>query len=100
MHGQTMTRNFAFPFAIAVVGFLAFWVHANDAKAGLLDEAIPSAEDACKGATLSRALKYGDSEQNLVDVATTAKGDQTRRPVLLFVAGESFTDDGTSGDRT
>jgi acetyl esterase/lipase len=26
--------------------------------------------------------------------------DSTRRPVLLFVAGESFTDTGTSGDRT
>jgi acetyl esterase/lipase len=100
VHGQTMTRNFAFPFAIAVAGFLAFWVQVNGAKAGLLEETIPSAEDACAGVTLSRALKYGDSDQNLVDVATTANGDQMRRPVLLFVAGESFTDDGTSGDRT
>src|SRR5215469_12594643 len=95
-----MTRNFAFPFAIAVAGLVAFWVHFGGANAGLLEQAIPSAEDACAGVTLSRALKYGDSDQNLVDVATAANNDQMRRPVLLFVAGESFIDDGTSGDRT
>ena len=95
-----MIRNFAFPLVAAVAAFLAFDVHTNRASAGLLDDAIPSAEEACDGVSLTRALKYGDSEQNLVDVATTTNSDPVARPVLLFVAGESFTDDGTTGDRT
>ena len=95
-----MIKNLAFPLVVALATFLAFGVHTNGAKAGLLEGALPSAEDACAGVSLTRAVKYGDSEQNLVDVATTGNGDSTRRPVLLFVAGESFTDEGTSGDRT
>src|SRR5215475_12665972 len=95
-----MTRKFAFALVVAVAACLAFGASLSGTKAGLLDDAIPSAEAACAGVTLSRALKYGDSDQNLVDVATTGGGDQVRRPVLLFVSGESFTDDGTSGDRT
>jgi acetyl esterase/lipase len=77
-----------------------FGVHLGGAKAGLLDDANPSAEDACTGVSLSRGLKYGESDQNLVDVATMSDKDSTPRPVLLFVAGESFTNDGTSGDWT
>jgi acetyl esterase/lipase len=95
-----MTKNFAFPLVVALATFLAFGVHTNGAKAGLLEDALPSAEDACAGVSVTRAVKYGDSEQNLVDVATMDNDDSTRRPVLLFVAGESFTDTGTSGDRT
>jgi acetyl esterase/lipase len=95
-----MTKSFAFPLIVTVAACLAFGVHSNGAKAGLVDVAIPSAAEACQGVSLSRGLKYGDSDQNLVDVATTDKNDGTQRPVLLFVAGESFIDDGTSGDRT
>jgi acetyl esterase/lipase len=95
-----MIRNFAFPLAMIVAACLAVGVHTDGARAGLLEDSIPSAEEACTGVSLTRALKYGDSEQNLVDVATTAGDDSMPRPVLLFVAGESFTDEGTSGDRT
>jgi acetyl esterase/lipase len=95
-----MIRNFAIALVIGAAACLAVGLANNDAKAGLLDDAIPSAEEACAGVSLTRALKYGDSEQNLVDVATISTSDSVPRPVLLFVAGESFTDEGTSGDRT
>jgi acetyl esterase/lipase len=95
-----MIKNFAFSLAVAVAAFLALGAHPNGAKAGLLEGAIPSAEDACSGVSLSRGVKYGDSEQNLADVATLSNKDSASRPVLLFVAGESFTDEGTSGDWT
>jgi len=84
---------------VATAALLAADLHVDVARAGLVDETVPSVEDACKDVTLSRGLKYGESDQNLVDVATM--GDKSSsRPVLLFVAGESFTDDGTAGDWT
>src|SRR5580704_6756595 len=95
-----MIRNFAIALAVGAAACLAVGLSNNGAKAGLLEDAIPSAEEACTGVSLTRALKYGDSEQNLVDVATTPNSDSMPHPVLLFVAGESFTDEGTSGDRT
>lgn len=48
----------------------------------------------CEQVTFSRGLRYGDSEANVLDVATS--GDtktDTPRPVLLFVAGDTFTGD-------
>src|ERR1700722_7867248 len=52
------------------------------------DEAKP-----CASVSFSRNLKYGESDQNVLDVATGDSRDTSPRPVLLFVAGESFTDD-------
>ncbi|WP_298887520.1 alpha/beta hydrolase [uncultured Bradyrhizobium sp.] len=48
----------------------------------------------CEQVSFSRGLRYGDSEANVLDVATSAetKAD-TPRPVLLFVAGDTFTGD-------
>lgn len=89
-----MTRKFAFSLVVALA---ALGIPSDVVKAGLVDDATPTAEDACSGVSLSRGLKYGESEQNLVDVATMGK-DGTPRPVLLFVAGESFVEDGTSTD--
>jgi acetyl esterase/lipase len=66
-------------------------------QAGLADDtrAAPSAvRNDCAGVTLSRNVKYGDSERNVLDVATSADKASAPRPVLLFVAGESFADDG------
>jgi acetyl esterase/lipase len=40
-------------------------------------------------------LKYGDDDLNVLDVATGDSTESRPRPVLLFVAGESFT--GESG---
>ncbi|MCK1741135.1 carboxylesterase family protein [Bradyrhizobium sp. 139] len=48
----------------------------------------------CEQVSFSRGLRYGDSEANVLDVATSSetKAD-TPRPVLLFVAGDTFTGD-------
>src|SRR3982751_2155053 len=53
----------------------------------------------CEQVTFSRGLRYGESEANVLDVATSAetKAD-TPRPVLLFVAGDSFTGDRAAPD--
>jgi acetyl esterase/lipase len=69
----------------------------NAVRAGLTDDtkAAPSApSDVCAGVAVSRNVKYGDSERNVLDVATAAGKVLAPRPVLLFVAGESFADDG------
>jgi acetyl esterase/lipase len=79
---------------------------AERVKIGLvIDGSGPSPADAtadqskpCAGVTFSRSLKYGADDLNVLDVAT---GDSSQassrdssqepsRPVLLFVAGESF----------
>jgi acetyl esterase/lipase len=55
--------------------------------------AVPVQAKSCDGVTFSRKLRYGDSEQNVLDVATGSAdtGPAIPRPVLLFVAGESFS---------
>lgn len=47
----------------------------------------------CEQVTFSRGLRYGESEANVLDVATSATKADTPRPVLLFVTGDSFTGD-------
>lgn len=48
----------------------------------------------CEQVTFSRGLRYGDSEANVLDVATSeATKADTPRPVLLFVVGDTFTGD-------
>jgi acetyl esterase/lipase len=42
-------------------------------------------------------LKYGENDLNVLDVATVDFKDTTPRPVLLFVAGDSFASVGTTG---
>jgi acetyl esterase/lipase len=55
--------------------------------------AVPDETKSCEGVTFSRNLRYGESEQNVLDVATGSAdtGPAIPRPVLLFVAGESFS---------
>jgi acetyl esterase/lipase len=74
-------------------------------KAGLvLDDSGASPADAttdqsksCAHVSFSRNLKYGENDLNVLDVATSDDKATSPRPVLLFVAGESFTaDDGAS----
>ena len=64
--------------------------------AGLTDSDTTAGGTArlCEQVTFSRGLRYGESEANMLDVATSAetKAD-TPRPVLLFVAGDTFTGD-------
>src|ERR1700732_3027105 len=51
--------------------------------------ATPDQSQSCAGVSFTRNLKYGDSDQNVLDVATS-DSNNTARPVLVFVAGESF----------
>jgi acetyl esterase/lipase len=44
----------------------------------------------CSGVSFSRNLKYGESDQNVLDIATGAAKETSPLPVLLFVVGESF----------
>ena len=70
-------------------------------KVGLdLDDTEPSTlyDQVCSNLSLWRGLKYTDNEQNVLDVATSSQTSSAPRPVLLFVAGESFTNEGTSVD--
>jgi acetyl esterase/lipase len=55
--------------------------------------APPDETKSCEGVTFSRNLRYGQSDQNVLDVATGSadSGPAIPRPVLLFVAGESFS---------
>jgi acetyl esterase/lipase len=53
-------------------------------------DATPEEAKSCTGVSFSRSLKYGENDLNVLDVATGDSGEASRRPVLLFVAGESF----------
>jgi acetyl esterase/lipase len=74
---------------------------ANPVVAGLVNDGTDTPPDAtadeaksCAGVSFSRGLKYGESERNVLDVATGDSTKTSSRPVLLFVASESFTGDG------
>ena len=54
----------------------------------------------CDGVSFSRSLKYGESDLNVLDVATGDSGETSPRPVLLFVAGESFVGESGTPDDT
>lgn len=47
----------------------------------------------CEQVTFTRGLRYGESEANVLDVAASTTKADTPRPVLLFVAGDTFTGD-------
>jgi acetyl esterase/lipase len=64
----------------------------NDSGAPSPDAATDASKP-CERVSFSRNLKYGESDQNVLDVATGDSRDTSPRPVLLFVAGESFTGD-------
>ncbi len=57
------------------------------------DNTTSNESEPCAHVSFSRNLKYGESDLNVLDVATGNFKDATPRPVLLFVAGESFADD-------
>jgi len=54
---------------------------------------VPDETKSCEGVTFSRNLRYGESDQNVLDIAARSAdaGPAIPRPVLLFVAGESFS---------
>src|SRR6267143_6759315 len=53
-------------------------------------DAIPDETKSCEGVSFSRGLKYRENDQNVLDVASSDSRGAASRPVLLFVAGESF----------
>jgi acetyl esterase/lipase len=82
---------------------------ANSVLAGLALDAAdssspapadPSADQtkACEGVLISRRVRYGESDLNVLDVATGESREGSTRPVLLFVAGESFTGENPTPD--
>lgn len=73
---------------------------AANAKAG--DRIHPGnaaeAGESCAGINFTRSLQYGAAERNVLDVAHSQFDDHSLpRPVVLFVAGESFTEPAASG---
>jgi acetyl esterase/lipase len=54
-------------------------------------DAAPDPSESCAHVAFSRNLRYGESDLNVLDVATADAKETSPRPVLLFVAGESFS---------
>jgi len=57
------------------------------------DNATPSEAAFCDGVTFTRNLKYGDHHLNVLDVAS-AQAPGAKRPVIVFVAGDTFASEG------
>jgi acetyl esterase/lipase len=63
-----------------------------DSSTGPAADADADPAKSCEGVSFSRNLKYGESDLNVLDVATAdAPETSSPRPVLLFVVGESFS---------
>jgi acetyl esterase/lipase len=75
---------------------------ADAAPSAATPAAAPDQSQVCAGVSFSRGLKYGDNDRNVLDVAASDSGNGAPRPVLVFVAGESFaagaSDDGPLRD--
>jgi acetyl esterase/lipase len=61
-------------------------------------DATADPSKACEGVLISRRLRYGESDLNVLDVATGESREGSTRPVLLFVAGESFSGENPTPD--
>jgi acetyl esterase/lipase len=61
-------------------------------------DARPDDTKPCERVSFTRNLKYGESDLNVLDVATGDIREPSPRPVLLFVEGESFAGDSGSAD--
>src|SRR5882672_8340407 len=53
-------------------------------------DASPDQAQSCESVSFSRGLRYSQSDQSVLDVATGASRGPASRPVLLFVDGENF----------
>jgi acetyl esterase/lipase len=58
----------------------------------------PDQSNSCAHVSFTRGLKYGESDLNVLDVATGDPQATSPRPVLLFVTGENFSGDATAPD--
>jgi acetyl esterase/lipase len=61
-------------------------------------DATPDPSESCAHVAFSRSLKYGENDLNVLDVATADSKEASPRPVLLFVAGESFAGENGAPD--
>jgi acetyl esterase/lipase len=81
-------------------------IAAHLVKAGLVldgsgasrDDSTSDESQSCARVSFSRNLRYGESDLNVLDVATADVRETSPRPVLLFVAGESFAGDNGAPD--
>jgi acetyl esterase/lipase len=69
-----------------------------DGSGALPDDAASHESQSCARVSFSRNLRYGESDLNVLDVATGDVREASPRPVLLFVAGESFAGDNAGPD--
>jgi len=70
----------------------------DDAKSETKPDEQPDQPNSCAHVSFTRGLKYGESDLNVLDVATGDPPPTSPRPVLLFVAGESFSGDANAPD--
>jgi acetyl esterase/lipase len=67
---------------------------ATPAPAASSDAPAPNDQASCgKSVTFTRNVKYGADGRNVLDVATAQSGSGVKRPVVVFVAGDSFAGD-------
>src|SRR5258705_2663035 len=62
------------------------------------DDSTSDESQSCARVSFSRNLRYGESDHNILDVALGEVKAASPRPVLLFVAGESFAGDNGAPD--
>jgi acetyl esterase/lipase len=61
------------------------------------DAAASGNQASCSGnVTFTRSVRYGGDNRNVIDVATAQTAPGAKRPVLVFVAGDSFAGDGST----
>jgi acetyl esterase/lipase len=81
-------------------------IAAHLVKAGLVldgsgasrDDSTSDESQSCARVSFSRNLRYGETDLNTLDVATRDVKEMSPRPVLVFVAGESFAGDNAAPD--
>jgi len=69
-----------------------------DGSGASRDDSTSDESQSCARVSFSRNLRYGESDLNILDVATGDVKETSPRPVLLFVAGESFAGDNGAPD--
>ena len=69
-----------------------------DGSGASRDDSTSDESQSCARVSFSRNLRYGESDRNILDVATGDVKETSPRPVLLFVAGESFAGDNGAPD--
>src|ERR1700744_894999 len=62
------------------------------------DDLKPDPSTSCAHVAFTRGLQYGETDLNVLDVATGEAQPASPRPVLLFVAGESFSGESAAPD--